>query len=97
MALSAHLAKYADILKSLRPQLATTDEREALMAAIYDDFSERNLAEVLADVFEADRHVLLGQAIDAFSRLRDAPSAVHMRDVLEARGWDFHDEGPGRR
>lgn len=95
VAVPPNLAPYVTIIQELRSELGTIDQREALMATIYEQFSERNLAVVLAEVFEQDRHVLLAEAIDAYARLRDSNAADSMRLLLTAHGWDFDDDGLG--
>ena len=93
MTVPPHHSKYVNILHDLRTEFTTPEQRQALMAAVYEEFSERNLADVLADVFEQDRHVILAEAIESYSRLRCSPSVLQMRQVLAKCGWDF-DDGP---
>ena len=59
------------------------------MAAIYDEFSERNLGEILEDFLGGDRHQLLGEAILARSAYGHGPQADGIRRVLQQHGWQF--------
>ena len=59
------------------------------MAAIYDEFSERNLGEILEDFLGGDRHQLLGEAIQARSAFGHGPEADGIRRVLQQQGWQF--------
>ena len=87
-----HLVEYSNMLRSLRPLLTTRESRAELMAAIFDEFSERNLAELLEDLFHEDRHALLREAIHAHATLGGSANALKMREALVARGWEFEDE-----
>lgn len=86
-----HLAPYVAILGELRPVVVADDERDAVMAAVYDEFSERNLAEVLAAAFGEDPHAMLARAIEAHRRLGGSAAALQMRRLLIKQGWDFYD------
>lgn len=90
--MSPHLEQDVNVLRGLFPELPTLDRREALMAALYDEYSERNLAEVLGTLFGQDRHLVLAQAIDAQRRLQGSPVVTEMRNCLLARGWVFADD-----
>ena len=63
MTVPPHLARYDAIFSDLRPMVVTDDLCDSLTAAIYEEFSERNLANVLAALFEEDRHAALAKAI----------------------------------
>ena len=85
-----HLQPYVDLLSRLAANLQTAGDRAALMAAIYDDFSERNLAEVLARTFGTDPHVMLAEAMAAHHQMSpDDPSVRAMRAALQSAGWEF--------
>ncbi|MER7608172.1 hypothetical protein [Nocardioides sp. NPDC127503] len=92
MALPTSLRVPANLLR--RQGLATADQRRraAMLAAVYDDMSDRNLAIVLEDVLGGDRHELLREAIDAHERLADSQDVRDARMLLEGAGWQFDDE-----
>jgi hypothetical protein len=94
MSVEPHLAKYVAILRDIRSMLVTDELRQAMMAAIYEEFSERNLATVLAAGLDEDQHLMLAEAIGAHSRLGNSSAAMEMRRLLAERGWDFDDNGP---
>lgn len=62
------------------------------MAALFEEYSERNLSEVLEALFGQDHHLMLAQAIDARRRLQGSPVLTEMRSFLLARGWVFADD-----
>ena len=61
------------------------------MAAIYGEFSERNLSDVLADALDEDRHVVFAEALESYELLGGSVAALDMRRLLAARGWDLQD------
>lgn len=97
MAVSPHLVPFASILRRLRPEFDTSHQRKVLMAALHEEFSERDLSVVLQDLFEEDGLALLGEAIDAYARLHGSPDVLGMRVFLAEHGWVFEDEDGPRR
>ena len=86
---AAQLVPYVLILRETFPEGVGPSMRPALMAAIYDEFSERNLGEVLEAFLGEDRHQLLGEAIRARSQAIEAGDIEGVRRLLERHGWEF--------
>jgi hypothetical protein len=89
MVIPEHLAPDVAILRRSFPHGVQGEDRSALMAAIYDEFSERNVGEVLEDLLGGDRHQLLGEAIQARSRYGRSPQVDVIRRLLQEQGWEF--------
>jgi hypothetical protein len=89
MVAAEHLMPYVHILRRSFPNGVSEAERGALMAAIYDEFSERNLSEVLEEFLGGDRHQLLAEAIRARSERVGGRGVEETRRTLSEHGWDF--------
>jgi hypothetical protein len=95
MALDPHLQPYLGMLKESFPRGVTRAERAALLSLLFSQFSERNLADLLAEFLDDERVVVIADAIKAVSKSdRDLVTIRRVRTVLADHGWDF-DDGDG--
>lgn len=90
--LPPYLQECSDLLRDQGLSGANARQRAAMLAAVYDDLSERNLADVLHDVLGGDKHELLREAIEAHERLADSQVALEARARLVEAGWEFDDK-----
>ena len=89
MSIAEHLVPYVQILRESFPAGVHGDRRGALLAALYDEFSDRNLSEVLEGYFAENRHELLAEAIRARNTQHSAEEMAEIRRVLLEHGWSW--------
>lgn len=92
MALAAHLKPYLRMLNHAFPKGVRGNERAALLSLLFDQFSERNLRDLLAEFFDDERVLVLDEAIKAATDPgTDLATLVRVRSALSGQGWDFDD------
>jgi hypothetical protein len=84
---------YANRLRRLFPQGVPEAEYFALLAVLAEDFSERQLAGVMAEVMD-DELVVMSHDIARAQSTHRPPFMVReaMKARLAASGWEFDDE-----
>ena len=78
-----------EILRRAFPGGVSSGERRVLMASIYDEFSDRNLASLLSTFLDMNSHVALREAISAWQDLGGSKEVSDMRNYLAKMGWEF--------
>lgn len=87
---SDHLQPDVDRLRRAFPDGVPAEDYMPLLAALYDQFSDRNLAEVIAEVADVEQYVVAND-IPKASYTEPPPEAdvERVRQRLLAVGWDF--------
>ena len=93
MAIPSHLAPSLEVLRLAYPEGVPPAQRAALLVALFEDMSERNLADLLAEFLDDEKVVILDEAIHTSNKRR--PSEQELKEVrhqLRSAGWEFSDD-----
>lgn len=87
------LNRFLQILTTVFPTGVCAACRRALFVVLFDEFSERNLAALMAEFLDEERVIVMHEANRAKSlKLADADKVVTVKELLSANGWEFLDE-----
>lgn len=81
------------ILRTVFPTGVCGSCRQALLAALFDEFSERNLGDFLGEFLGEAPEAVVHESIRIRTRRLANPERVaEIKELLIKNGWEFYDE-----
>jgi hypothetical protein len=96
--LDPHLRYELEVLRRAYPDGVPDDDYLPLLVVLWPDFSDRNLAAVVAELIGGEPAIVSNDAAAAVAgRRRPSPQDVdRVRELLASAGYEADHEGPGK-